>query len=243
MLSQPAEKGALIDLWGTILYPAPSLEEYTRERARKILQVLLELGIDTTEQKIYETYRATRSLADKIRNFTMLELSLEGEVILLLDKLGIEPREETVRKLSEAFIHPYVSMVKPAPNVKELLETIKALGFRLILASNTMSTAHSLQLLKTHGLYELFDYLAFSDSIGFRKPHPKFFSHIISVTGIVPVKSFFLGDEEADIKGAKQLGFKTIAYTGFHPYTGNTQPDCIAENPERVKECIKSLGI
>jgi len=190
MLSQPPEKGVLIDLWGTILFPILSLDDYARERSKKMHSVLEELGIETTEQAVYEAYNAVRDLTSKIRSITMIELPLEGEVVLILDRLGIEPKEEIVEKISEAFIHPYFSFVKPAPGIRDLLIRLKDAGFRLILASNTISTTHSAKLLQLHGLYELFDYLAFSDSIGFRKPHPRFFSHIVHVTGIVPTKSF-----------------------------------------------------
>jgi putative hydrolase of the HAD superfamily len=243
MLPQRPERGALIDLWGTILYPFVSPDDYARERSRRILEALLEIGVELDEQRVHEAYKATRGLADKIRDTTQRELPLEGEVILLLDKLGVEPREEAVRRLSEAYIYPYLSLVAPANGVGDFLKKLKNSGFKLILASNTMSTTYSIKLLKLHGLHELFDYMAFSDSVGYRKPHPRFFSHIVSATGIAPAESFLIGDEEADIKGAKLFGFKTIAYTGFHPYTGHLQPDCKADTFEAAAECLKTLGL
>ncbi|ABL78352.1 HAD family hydrolase [Thermofilum pendens] len=242
MLPGQAWRGVVVDLWGTLLYPSVSLEEYSRERARRIAEALRARGASLGEDEVLEAYKRARRLADRVRNITMIEVSLEGEVVMLLDELGLEPSEELVSEVSEAFIQPYLSLVKPAEGARGFLEGAKKMGYRLVLASNTMSTRHSVELLRRHGLAELFDYMAFSDSVGFRKPHPRFFAHIVAEAGIAPRESFFVGDEEADIRGAKLCGFKTIAYTGFHPYTGNTQPDCTAHSFDAVAECMEKLA-
>jgi len=232
------ERGLLIDLWGTIFWPKLPLEEYHRLRARKIWESLGEAGRSLSFEAVYEAYIAARRLADAIRTTTHAEVNLTAEMLILLDKLGIEPDLDTLRRLEEAYVYPYLTHLVVAEGVADLIRTARERGFKVILASNTASGKASERLLREHGLLCLFDYLAFSDEIGFRKPHPRFFSVIVRETGIVPSRSLFVGDEEADIAGAKNFGMKAVAFTGFHDYDGSTTPDATARTMAEVAEML-----
>ncbi len=234
------ERGLLLDLWGTLFWPKLPLEEYHLMRAKMILRILDQGGLSL--DAVYKAYMDARRLADKIRNTTLHEVDVVGEAIILLDKLGIEPTGDLLRELEEAYIRPYVTQLELAPGAVELIRTAREHGFRVILASNTMSGRHTRTLLMEKGLLDLFDYLAFSDEIGFRKPHPKFFSAIVHQTGISPSRSVFVGDEEGDIAGARAFGMKTIAFIGFHEYSGGVAPDYFAKSMYEVAEIIKVLS-
>lgn len=215
----PDEKGFLVDLWGTLFYPFVSIEEYHRRRAESLSQVL---GLPL--EPVLDAYREARKICDTVRAWTMREIDVVGEVVLMLMRLSVEPESYLVEKLVEAYMHPYVSLLRPADGAAELLEAAREAGYKVILASNTLSSRHTLQLLRRAGLYNYFDFLALSDSIGYRKPHPRFYSHIILEAGVSPQRSVFVGDEESDVVGAQQLGMTAVVFTGFHEYKGGVKP-------------------
>lgn len=229
----PFQKGFLIDLWGTLFYPSISLEDYHRRRAESLSRVL-----DMPFDVVYSAYIQARKLSDAVRTWTMREVDVVGEVVLMLSNLGIDPRGELVEELVEAYMSPYVSFLRVAEGAAELLEAARDAGYRVILASNTLSSKHTVQLLESAGLHEYFDFLALSDSIGFRKPHPRFFSYAIHETGISPLQSVFVGDEETDIVGAEQFGMTTVIFTGFHEYSGSAKPSFFVSRLSDIVDII-----
>lgn len=219
-----SNRALLVDLWGTLFYPKTSIDEYHRLRAAKLRETLLRHGVELDYGLVYDTYRETRKEVDILRNTTHVEISVKGEVALLLHKLRIQPSTSLVNDLVESYLYPYVTMTDLAPGVKEALTTAREKGYLVVLASNAMSGDHTIVLLKKHQLYDFFDYFALSDKIGHRKPSPKYFSFIIFTLDIVPEESLIVGDEEADIS-AKKLGFTAVAYEGFHKYEGKIEPN------------------
>lgn len=213
------EKGFLVDLWGTLFYPSISLEEYHRRRAEHLSKVL---GLPL--ESVYEAYMHARKLSDAVRAWSMREVDVVGEIVIMLSKLGVEPERSLLERLAEAYMTPYLRFLRAAEGAAELLEGAREEGYKVILASNTLSSKHTIVLLREAGLYSYFDFTALSDSIGFRKPHPCFFSRIITEAGISPQQSVFLGDEESDVVGAQQFGMTTVVYTGFHDYKGSAKP-------------------
>lgn len=233
------EKGLLVDLWGTLFYPGVSTQEYHRCRVQHLARVLGGNGFDAPEEVVHQAYLKAREVADMLRSWTMKEVDVTGEVVLVLHNLGVEPERGLVEELVEAYMRPYVSLLRVAEGAVELLEWAREEGYKVALASNTVSTRHTLELLRRSGLLGYFDFLALSDSIGYRKPHPRFFSYLITGTGVSPSESVFLGDEELDVAGARQFGMFTIAYTGFHEYTGSVQPHAFASRMEEVLELLR----
>ena len=227
-------KGLLVDLWGTLLYPSVSMDEYHRLRVESLSSVL-----DLQPDRVMEAYTQARRFADLVRSWTMREVDVVGEVVLMLEVLGVKPDEELIEELVEAYMRPYVSTLRPADGAAELLERARELGYVIVLASNTLSSRHTVEVLRRTGLHRYFDFFALSDSIGFRKPHPKFFSYAILGAGISPSQSIFVGDEELDIAGARPFGFTTVAYTGFHEYKGSVQPHFMARSFSEVADILE----
>lgn len=231
-------KGLLVDFWGTLFYPSITIEEYHRLRARKVAESLSSSGYNLDVEKVYNAYLEARRIADEIRNHSLREVDLTGELVLLLNILKVNPTSELLASLREAYMYPYLYSLSLAPGAPDLLLEARRLGYKIILASNTMSGEYTVLLLRKNGMLTLFDYLGFSDEICFRKPHPRFYSWIIHQTGINPQESVFIGDEEGDILGAKSFGMRTIAFTGFHDYMGKTEPDYTARTMQGIHELL-----
>lgn len=217
-------KGILLDFWGTLFYPRIPIEEYHRLRARKLKEALEKNGYTVDLEKVYKTYRESRATLDLVRKYSQMEVSVVGEVILFMKNLSIPIEKINMQDIVEAYMFPYVNETTLSEGVKEFLEEALLKDYVVVLASNTMSWRHTMKVLRKLGLIRYFDLLALSDQIGFRKPSTRFFSYIIHKLNLDPEKSFMVGDEEADVE-AKRLGFKTVAYEGFHTYRGKPSPD------------------
>ncbi|MCX7609048.1 MAG: HAD family hydrolase [Anaerolineales bacterium] len=91
------------------------------------------------------------------------------------------------------------------------LETLRHLGYRLGLISNTSDDRNVQQLLDRHGLRPYFEYIITSAACGIRKPDPRIFQMALEYFGIAPSEAAMVGDTlEADILGAKNLGIYSI---------------------------------
>ena len=100
------EKGFLVDLWGTLFYPAVDMETYHRSRSQHLARVLGENGISVPEEAVRKAYLEARRVADDLRRWTMREVDVAGEVVLLLRFLGVEPERRLVDELAEAYMIP-----------------------------------------------------------------------------------------------------------------------------------------
>jgi putative hydrolase of the HAD superfamily len=68
-----------------------------------------------------------------------------------------------------------------------------------------------MKLLETHGLDKFFDVVVVSAAVNKRKPSPEIFQQALKKLSVDAAETVFVGDTvDADIKGAKDMGMKTI---------------------------------
>ena len=96
------------------------------------------------------------------------------------------------------------------PGMKEVLFHLKENGFKLALVADTRPGTY-VNVLKQHGLFELFDAFAISEEVGCEKPDPRMFQAALNKLGIAPEDAVMCGNNlERDMGGAKALGMMTI---------------------------------
>ncbi|TCT11738.1 2-haloacid dehalogenase [Tepidamorphus gemmatus] len=59
-----------------------------------------------------------------------------------------------------------------------------------------------------------FDQAVVSGEVGFIKPDPRIFDVLCARTGLAPADMLFIDDREDNVEAARQLGFRTIRFTG-----------------------------
>lgn len=102
-----------------------------------------------------------------------------------------------------------------APGMAEALTAFRAAGHRLALVAD--SRPHTPEnVLRQHGLYELFETFAISEIVGVSKPHPGIFRAALDALTI-PEQDYgrvaMVGNNlERDITGANRLGLISIFY-------------------------------
>jgi len=101
------------------------------------------------------------------------------------------------------------------PGMAEALRRFKAQGLRLALVADSRPDTPP-NVLRQHGLYELFDVLAISEVVGVCKPDPHIFRVALDAMGITERdywRVVMVGNHlERDIAGANRLGLVSVFF-------------------------------
>ena len=123
------------------------------------------------------------------------------------------------------------------PGMKDALIYLKQAGYKLALVADTRPGTY-VNVLKQHGLFELFDSFAVSEELGTMKPDPVMFLHVLEELDVSAEQAVMCGNNlHRDILGANALGMTTIWFRWNDRYpTVPTQelarPDHIVRSAE-----------
>lgn len=129
------------------------------------------------------------------------------------------------------------------PGMADLLRDLKAAGYRLALVADSRPLTPP-NVLRQHGLYELFDVLAISEVVGATKPNPAIFRVALDALG-VDVQDYgrvvMVGNNlERDVVGANRLGLISVF---FHlNERRRTQPLVADEKPCHTVTSARELS-
>lgn len=182
--------GILFDVDGTLL-------DSNDAHANSWLDTFKEFGIDVE----HETIRKKIGM---------------GSDNLLPALLGIEkdtPQGEALSKRrGEIFLEKYMPLLKPFPRTRELVMTLKKMGFKLVVA--TSASKQDLKgLLKQAKVDDLFDEKTNSDDVENSKPDPDIILAAMKKIGVEPHQAIMIGDTPYDIAAAAKAHVKSIAFT------------------------------
>lgn len=241
----------ILDLWQTILIDE---REWGRERTRIRLegaqQALNDFGESYTEDHLREAYRAGyrtgRAVRDEGRDVTFKQQveTFVGNIDEgLLERIDRQTFARILDRYADAF---YDSPPTIADGVYDMLVALKLRNYRLGLISNTGMTPGRLfrAFMEEAKIIEFFDHLTFSDEVMMSKPAPAIFLHTLASMGALVEHTVFVGDHlRNDIKGAQDVGMRTIWVEGFDTseldVTPTTSIKKIADLPDaldRLKE-------
>jgi HAD superfamily hydrolase (TIGR01509 family) len=99
------------------------------------------------------------------------------------------------------------------PGAAELVRELRERGYPLALVADGRPGTYA-NVLKQHGLYDMFDVFAISEEVGVEKPHPAMFVYALEKLAIRPSdygRTIMVGNYlERDIKGANDLGMISV---------------------------------
>jgi len=157
--------------------------------------------------------------------FHCLVSSLTGKdfnALLLLKKIGIRKDlaldEDHLRQLGWLWYEPLAKVARIEPRLKATLTSLKQMGLKLGIVSNTFISAGSLDRhLAQFGILDFFPIRLYSHQFAFRKPDVRIFQTAARQIGEPPQDILFVGDRiNKDISPALKVGMQTVlkeAYT------------------------------
>ena len=168
-------------------------------------------GFDVTQDVLLRTRAINREEAKKI----------------FQDALGKEFDYDAIQKartvISEELIAQSTDLL--LPGVREALDTLKAKGYPMAVASST-GREKTVSHLEHAGLLHYFDAVVGGDMVERGKPNPDIFLKAASILGIAPENCMVVGDTPADIRAATAAGMTRVLI-----------PDCVQPD-----ETIRSMS-
>ena len=129
------------------------------------------------------------------------------------------PPERIVREMESVMEDHYRSDVPLKPGMKEYLETLKARGVRLCIATATAEPL-SHACLSRLGVDHLFDFILSCETLGVSKNRPDVYLEAARRLGAAPEACAVFEDALYAARTAKEAGFYTVAV----PETGSSPP-------------------
>lgn len=130
---------------------------------------------------------------------------------LTFDTLKMQVSDAKINHLAEEYINNLSNYNHLFPNTIDILNYLKP-KYKLHIITNGFQDIQDKKL-KNAGIYEYFNHIINADIAGSRKPNPIIFQLALDKANVNAHKAMMIGDSlEADILGAKALGFHTLHF-------------------------------
>jgi len=238
-------KAVLFDLGETLLdFGKVEVTRLFREGAKLSYDYLKSCGQPVGN---FEYYCWSNLLALRFRHFisniTKNDINSSALLRHIGTKKGIKLDAEQWRYFAWLWYEPLSKLATTDPKIKETLISLKGLGLKLGILSNTFVNAHSIEKhMKQLGILDFFSVRMYSYEFDFRKPDLRIFKIAAERIGEAAKNILYVGDRiDMDIKPALKIGFVPVlkaAYTN----AGKTTPDGawkinqISELPALIKK-------
>ena len=180
--------GVLIDVDGTLI-------DSNFAHARAFADVLAERGFHVPAEQI----------------FPLIGM---GGSKLVASLTEYDEDDERVEEIASAhgdrFLEAYLPTLQPTPGARALLERLRELGFRLVVA--TSSREEQLRaLLERAGVADLLPRRTSASDVEEAKPEPDVIQEALREGGLEAADAVLLGDTPYDVEAASRAGVRTIA--------------------------------
>jgi putative hydrolase of the HAD superfamily len=207
-------KAIAFDLWETLITDTP---EQSRRQERLRLQRMTEiLGGRAAPERIEHAYRALWHRCQELYWSADVDVPCRRQIEHFAEELDVEFDVATLAALEDVYaraaVHELPSIVDGAA---EVLEELKARGYRVGLISNTGRTPGSAlrEVLEELELARHIDAMVFSNEHGACKPQPSIFAALREGLGVDYGETMFVGDNlYVDVHGAQRCGMRAVHF-------------------------------
>jgi HAD superfamily hydrolase (TIGR01509 family) len=234
---------ALVDIGGT-LWPNswPVRATDGEGRLSRLRAVLPDLSQDEAALLCDDLIKKSRDMnGGTVMVPELIRIDADHLVTMCLNDHHVAPQAETVMAVRRAMAIPIDGLFQPLPGALELLETIRELGLRCIVASNTYwrdanSYWDDFRLL---GWAEHIDAVVTSVDAGHLKPHPAVFELAMRAAGVPAEQCIVIGNKEVnDVEPALALGMRAILVYPDDPIPASSRAHAVAAD---LRECAQAL--
>jgi putative hydrolase of the HAD superfamily len=231
-------KGIIFDMGGTLLrYARPGVGSWRELEApgiRGIYRYLLDQGhpIASHEDAFVEAMFAR--LAEGWEQSTGGHINLRAVDWIASGAAdhAITLDQQALREAVHLYARPMRDGLTAMPGAVETLVALKREGYRIGLISNTIWPAElHIEDLAEAGILPYLDHMDFSGELGFWKPNPRVFLHMLSKLDLTHDEAVFVGDNpREDIIGAQSVGMRAVWQRSVDFPLGDVRPDAMVES-------------
>jgi putative hydrolase of the HAD superfamily len=204
-------KAVLFDMFDTLMLIEKNHAFYSSslKRAHKFL---VKNGIKVRFTDFRDAYIKARDALYVEADANLEEPHFNARISNALGRLGfsVDARSGIVAGATNAFCEGFMEYVRIDEHAAEVLRKLQS-KYKLGIVSNFAIPECVVKLLETHGLDKVFNVVVVSAAVNKRKPSPEIFKQALEKLSVDATETIFVGDTvDADIKGAKDMGMKTI---------------------------------
>jgi putative hydrolase of the HAD superfamily len=205
-----AIRAVLFDL-GNTLVSYYSASEFPAVLRRCLQECTATLGWPTNSIRHEELFEQALLLNREQPDYAVRSLEARLEELFNASR----PFDEQTRSaVAAAFMTPIFAMARVTPEAVPVLQRLRSLRIKTAIVSNTpwgSSASAWREELARHGLLDEVDTTVFCMDVGWRKPHPAPFNRALSLLGVAPSQSLFVGDDHRwDVVGARNAGCRPV---------------------------------
>jgi putative hydrolase of the HAD superfamily len=204
-------KAVLFDMFDTLMLIVKNHEFYSYS-LKKTHKFLVENGIKVSFTDFKDAYIKARDALYVEADANLEEPHFNVRISNALGSLGfsVDAKSGIVAGATNAFCEGFMEYVRIDEHASEVLRKLQR-KYKLGIVSNFAIPECVVKLLETHGLDKVFDVVVVSGAVNKRKPSPEIFQQALKKLSVDATETVFVGDTvDADIKGAKDMGIKTI---------------------------------
>ena len=215
-------KNIIFDLDDTLL-------DFKRGEYEGLRDIFIAQGIKDLD-KVFQTYnKINTQVWLQIENGHPAQPLLNTRFSDTLAQFGISADGGQLEKTYRAKLNQNYHVI---PGAIELLDSLKQQNYQFIVGTNGVAKTQYARL-QGAGLMPYFDDVFISEEIGYNKPNPQFFTHILKHGHhITRNNTVMVGDRlSADIQGAVNAALPNIWFNPRNEQSSTTiQPDYVAQN-------------
>lgn len=202
-----------------------TLWDFERNSSLTFEKILKDHKIDISLKDFLEVYVPTNLAFWKLyreEKISKTELRYQ-RLKTVFDELGQYISDEVIHSLSNEYINHLSSYNHLFPDTNMVLEYLRP-KYRLHIITNGFQEVQEKKLLNS-GIHHYFEHIIDSEMAGVKKPNPIIFELALDKAKVHSSKSLMIGDNlEADIIGAKSVGFHTLHFNTHGDPSHNHAP-------------------
>ena len=245
-LGRPLEV-ALIDVGGTLWPNSWPIRQADSDGRRKRVVAAMDGHDPAVIAALVDDLLRSSRPGDEART-----ISTEAKVIVgaddliagCLDRQGLPPVPSTISRIRRAMAIPVDERFQPLPGAAELLRSIRELGLRNVIASNTYWRDADSYWDDFHhlGMAGYIDGIVTSVDAGYLKPHPAVFEMAARFAGVPADHCVVIGNrEENDIEPALALGMRAILVYPDDPKPKRSRAHAVAPDLWACARAVRDM--
>jgi putative hydrolase of the HAD superfamily len=204
-------KAILFDMFDTLMMIEHNHQFYVPS-LKKMHKILEKSGINETFDNFLKAYTRARIELYEKADPKNEEPHFNERIVKALEFLGYNYSKDNsiIKEATFAFCKEFMKYVRIDKDSKIVLSELSK-KYELGIVSNFAIPECVIKLLQENEINDLFNVVIISGDINKRKPSPEIFETALNALRITAAEAVFVGDTlDADIKGAIEVGMKTI---------------------------------